>query len=186
MKRGINMVIIVGSRREGNSLKLANKIKESLDNERIHTTIIVPGNQKIHICTGCMDCDKDGKCDYTDDMENNIEEIKKDDFIMFITPTRWNLLSGDIKIFMDRLNPMYSRKELKGKKLIAVSIGSKDKSLYSSEASLTSLISFAESAEMKVILDKQFYNCLKDKDILNQEDEINKFIEEIKQKIKSC
>lgn len=180
------MVIIVGSRREGNSFKLANKVKESLDKERIHTSIIIPGNQKIHICTGCMDCDKDGKCDYIDDMEKNINNIKNDDFLMFITPTRWNLLSGDMKIFMDRLNPMYSRKELKGKKMIAVSIGSKDKSLYSTEASLTSLISFSESAGMEVILDKQFYNCLEDNDILNQEDEVNKFISQIKEKIKSC
>ena len=174
------MVIIVGSRREGNSLKLANKIKESLNNERIHTSIIIPGNQKIHICTGCMDCDKDGKCDFCDDMEKNIEKIKKDDYIMFITPTRWNLLSGDLKIFMDRLNPMYSRKELKGKKMIAVTIGSKDKSLYSTEASLTSLISFAESSKMDVVLDKQFYNCLKDDDILSQDDEVNQFISNIK------
>ena len=51
MKEGIIMVIIVGSRREGNSYYLANKIKEGLAKERIRTTIITPGNQKIHICT---------------------------------------------------------------------------------------------------------------------------------------
>lgn len=178
------MVIVVGSRRNGNCFKLANKIKNELDKERIHTSIIVPGNQKIHVCTGCMDCDKDGICDFTDDMKQNIEEIKNDNYIMFITPTRWNLISGDMKMFIDRLNPMYSRKELKDKKMIAVSIGSKDKSLYSTEAALTSLASFAEAAGMNLILDKQFHNCLKDDDILSQEDEINKFIYDIKNKIK--
>lgn len=177
------MVIIVGSRREGNSLKLANMVKEALDKERINTNIIIPGNQKIHICTGCMDCDKDGKCDYTDDMEANIEKIKNDDYIMMITPTRWNLISGDLKIFIDRLNPLYSRKELKDKKLIAVSIGSKDKSLYSTEAALTSLNSFAESAGMKVVLEKQFYNCLKDSDIINYQNEVDIFIQKIKDEL---
>lgn len=178
------MIIVVGSRRNGNCLKLANKIKKEFDKERIHTSIIVPGNQKIHICTGCMDCDKDGVCDFKDDMKQNIDEIKKDNYIMFITPTRWNLISGDLKIFIDRLNPMYSRRELKDKKMIAVSIGSKDKSLYSTEAALTSLASFAESAQMNLILDKQFHNCLNGDDILLQEDEVNKFIEEIKKNIK--
>lgn len=178
------MIIVVGSRRNGNCLKLAAKIKDELDKDRIYSSIIVPGNQKIHICTGCMDCDKDGVCDFTDDMKQNIDEIKKDNYIMFITPTRWNLISGDMKLFIDRLNPMYSRKELKDKKMIAVSIGSKDKSLYSTEAALTSLVSFAESAGMNLILDKQFYNCLKDNDILLQEEEINKFINDIKSKIK--
>lgn len=178
------MIIFVGSRRNGNSLKLANKVKEELDKDRIHCSIVVPGNQKIHVCTGCMDCDKDGECDFTDDMKQNIDNIKNDDVLMFITPTRWNLISGDLKIFIDRLNPMYSRKQLKGKKLIAVSIGSKDKNLYSTEAALSDLVSFAESAGMKVILEKQFANCLKDDDITNQENEVNKFINDIKTKLK--
>lgn len=180
------MLIVVGSRRNGNSLKLAEKIKCELDKERIHSSIVVPGNQKIHICTGCMDCDKDGKCDFTDDMRKNIDKIRKENVIMFISPTRWNLISGDLKLFMDRLNPLYSRQGLKGKKLIAITIGSKDKSLYSTEASLSSLISFAESAGMEVILDMQFYNCLNDTDIYNQEIEIDNFIQELKTKLKNC
>ncbi len=177
------MLIIVGSRRNGNCFHLANKIKEAFDKERIHTEIIVPGNQKIHICTGCMDCDKDGICGFQDDMKNNIEKIKEEEYIMFITPTRWNTLSGDLKIFIDRLNPLYSRKGLRNKKMIAVSIGAKDEDLYSSEAALNDLISFAESAQMNVILDKKFSNCLKENDILNQENELNTFIEELKKKI---
>ncbi len=177
------MLIIVGSRRDGNSLKLANKIKEAFDKERINTEIIVPGNQKIHICTGCMDCDKDGICGFTDDMKNNIEKVKNNNDLVFITPTRWNILSGDIKIFMDRLNPLFSRRGLKGKNMIAVSIGAKSDDLYSTEAALTSLISFAESSGMNVILDKKFNNCLGSDDILSHEDEINSFISELKNKI---
>lgn len=174
------MVIIVGSRRDGNCLKLAKRVKDELEKERVFTSIIVPGNQNIHICTGCMDCDSDGVCDFKDDMKQNIDVIKDDDVIMFITPTRWNLLSGDLKIMMDRLNPLYSRKGLKGKRMIAVSIGSKDRSLYSSEAALSSLVSFAEGAGMDVVLDKQFFNCLGESEILEQCDEVNKFVNEVK------
>ena len=178
------MIIIVGSRREGNSFLLAQKIKEEMDKERIHTEIITPGNQTIHVCTGCMDCDKDGICDFTDDMKENIEKLKKEDLIVFITPTRWNLLSGDLKIFMDRLNPMYARRQLSGKKMIAITIGAQEKGLFSSEAALTSLLSFAQSAKMDCILKKEFYGCLKDKDILEKEDETSKLIEDIKMHLK--
>ena len=177
------MLIIVGSRRNGNSLKLANKIKNALEKERIYSDIITPGNQKIHICTGCMDCDKNGICDFKDDMKENIDKIKKEQYLIFITPTRWNLISGDLKIFIDRLNPLYSRKELKDKKVILVSISSKNKGLYSTEASLSDLHSFAESAEMNCILDAQFYDCLNDTDILNQEEKIDNFIKELKTKL---
>ena len=177
------MLIIVGSRRDGNSLKLAKKIKSAFDNIRLHTEIIVPGNQKIHICTGCMDCDKDGICGFTDDMKSNIEKIKNEKDILFITPTRWNILSGDLKIFMDRLNPLFSTRGLKGKNMIAVSIGAKSDDLYSTEAALTSLISFAEASGMNVILDKKFNNCLNSDDILSQQTEIDNFINELKNKI---
>lgn len=177
------MIIVVGSRRNGNSLKLANLVSEELNKIRVHTEIIVPGNQKIHVCTGCMDCDKDGICDFTDDMKKNIDLIKKDDYLMLITPVRWNILSGDLKIFIDRLNPMYSRNELMGKKVILVSIGCKENSLYSTEAALTSLNSFVESAKMEVILEKKFYNCLNADDILDQQYEINDLLNKIKDKL---
>lgn len=177
------MLIIVGSRREGNSYNLANKIKEELEKERINCEIITPGNQRIHLCTGCMDCDKNGVCDFTDDMKSNIEKIKKDNHIMIITPVRWNLLSGDLKIFIDRLNPLYSREELKGKKLIIVAIGSKGKEKYSTEAAVNCLSSFAESAKMDIIYDKEFNDCLNSQDILQKENEIATFIENIKTKL---
>lgn len=174
------MLIIVGSRREGNSYNLANMIKRELESVRIPVTIITPGNQKIHLCTGCMDCDKSGVCDFTDDMKNNIDKIKQENIITFINPTRWNLVSGDIKIFMDRLNPLYSTKGLKGKKAIVVSIGAKAKDLYSTEASTMSLRNFIEASEMEFVLSKDFNECKGAEDILMHGSEIDSFIKELK------
>lgn len=179
----IIMLIIVGSRREGNSYHLAKKIKEAFDKDRINTEIITPGNQKIHICTGCMDCDKNGVCDFKDDMYNNILKVLENEHLLFISPVRWNGISGDLKIFIDRLNPLYSRKKLKGKKMIAVAIGSKGKEDFSTNSAIDELTSFAEAAEMDVILDKEFNDCLDFTDILKQEAEIDKLISAIKEKI---
>ena len=53
----MHTLIVVGSRRNGNSLKLAKILKIELSKNRIISNIIVPGNQKIYLCTGCMDCD---------------------------------------------------------------------------------------------------------------------------------
>lgn len=174
------MLIIVGSRREGNSLNLANMIKKELEKERLMCDIVVPGNQRIHLCTGCMDCDKNGVCDFTDDMKKNIELIRKEEVICFITPTRWNLLSGDLKIMIDRLNPMYRNKELKGKKMIAIAIGCKGREVYSTESAITSLISFAENANMDVVLTKEFNHCLNSDDIKSKSYEVDKLISEMK------
>lgn len=179
----MSTVIIVGSRREGNSYNFAKKLKEEIKNERIDAPIITPGNQKIYVCTGCMDCDKNGVCDFTDDMKDNIEKIRNVDTLIIITPTRWNLLSGDLKIFMDRLNPMYSKRELKGKNLIAISIGAKGKEVYSTSGAITTLGLFAESSGMNLIYKHEFNDCLDTEDILNSND-LDKVISDIKNLIK--
>lgn len=178
-------LIIVGSRRNGNSLKLAKKIKKELKKERIISNIIVPGNQKIYVCTGCMDCDINGVCDFYDDMISNIEKVNNADTLIFITPTRWNLLSGDIKIFMDRLNPLYVPKKLKNKKAIIVAIGGTSSENFSTNGAISSIDSFCESAKMKPVLKYGINNCLEADDIETKGDEVNKLINDIKNKLKS-
>lgn len=178
------VTIIIGSRRDGNSSKLAKIMKEKFQKERIISNIITPGNQKIYLCTGCMDCDENGKCDFKDDMEDNINKILESETLIFITPARWNLLSGDLKIFMDRLNPLYTPKKLKDKKMVSIVIGGKKKDEYSTESAMTSLNSFADSAEMKVVFQYQFSECLLANDILEKQEEIDKMINSLIEKIK--
>lgn len=178
------ITIIVGSRRDGNCAKLAQMIKNKLKKERIVSDIITPGNQKIYLCTGCMDCDVNGQCDFKDDMEENINKVLESETLVFITPTRWNLLSGDLKIFMDRLNPLYAPKKLKDKKFVSIVIGGKKKEEYSSEAAITSLNSFADSAEMKKVFQYQFNECLLADDILEKEEEVNNMMETLTKKVK--
>lgn len=165
-------LIVVGSRRNGNSLKLAKDLKAELSKSRIISTIIVPGNQKIYLCTGCMDCDTNGICDFNDDMNKNINLINKNDAVIFISPTRWNTISGDLKIFMDRLNPLYTTKGLKNKKAIIIAIGGKQKEDFSTNGTIHAIDSFCESAEMEVIYKNQFNSCLFANDILKYKDKI--------------
>ena len=178
------VLIIIGSRREGNCAILEKKIMQALKKERISVDSITPGNQKIYLCTGCMDCDENGVCDFKDDMVENVEKVVSSEYLIFITPTRWNLLSGDLKIFMDRLNPLYASRKLEGKKLIALVVGAKKKEEYSTDGALTSLGSFADSSGMKMIYHKEFNECLTYNDILEHEEELTRMLEEIKKVIK--
>ena len=112
-------------------------------------------------------------------MEENIKRVRESEVLIFITPTRWNTLSGDLKIFMDRLNPLYSTKELKGKKIIAIAVGSKKHDEYSTDGALTSIGSFIEGAEAKLIYKNEFDRCLDFTDILNQEEKVYKVAQDI-------
>ncbi len=173
------VLIVVGSRRKGNSYNLANILNNSFANSRISSDIITPGNQKIYLCTGCMDCDKNGVCDFKDDMEENINLVNNAEVIIFITPTRWNTLSGDLKIFMDRLNPLYSTKGLKDKKIISLVIGSKKRDEYSLDGAMTSITSFIEGCDAKLIYKAYFDECLDFEDILKQGEHVDKVVKDI-------
>jgi len=172
-------LVICGSRRDGNSIKLANYIKEKNKEKRIVTDIIVPGNQKIYLCTGCMDCDQSGVCDFNDDMYSNIKKVNNADCLIFITPTRWNLLSGDIKIFMDRLNPLYVPKKLKDKKAILIAIGGSSVEDFSTNGAINSLDSFCERSEMRVLDKFMINNCLLADDIDKQSPEMENIVTRI-------
>lgn len=173
------VLLIIGSRREGNSFHFAKELKKGLEGQRISCDEIIPGNQKIYLCTGCMDCDKNGVCDFNDDMVENIKKIKEAEYLVFITPTRWNLLSGDLKIFIDRLNPLYANRGLASKKMMSIIIGSKPNNMYSLEGAKTSLGSFSESSGMKNVYSKTFDKCLDFTDILNDQETLQKTINEI-------
>lgn len=175
----MHTLIVVGSRRNGNSLKLAKILKNELGKKRVISNIIVPGNQKIYLCTGCMDCDTNGVCDFNDDMKQNINLINDADLVIFISPTRWNTLSGDLKIFMDRLNPLYTKDGLKDKKAVIIAIGSKSKAEFSTNGAINSIDSFCESAKINVLGKYQFNDCLFANDINKQNDNIKTMTKKI-------
>ena len=85
---------------------------------------------------------------------------------------------------MDRLNPLYTPKKLEGKKLVSIVIGGKKKEEYSTEAAMTALNSFGDSAGMKLVFQYQFNECLLADDILDKNEEIDKMIETLIKKIK--
>ena len=60
----------------------------------------------------------------------------------------------------------------------------KKKEEYSTEAALTSLNSFADSAGMKIIYQYQFNECLLADDISDKSEEIDEMIAELTKKIK--
>lgn len=61
----------------------------------------------LKFCTGCLSCIKTGECAIKDDMLKVIDDISSSDVIYFVTPVYYYSLSGQLKTFLDRLNPLY-------------------------------------------------------------------------------
>lgn len=175
-------LIVIGSKRNGNSLKIGKKINEILINKKIKTNIIIPGNQNINYCTGCLKCDETNECIFNDDMNKNLQLFIESDYICFITPSRFSLLSGDLKVFIDRLNPLCGYCDFSKKKFIAISVGQTSKEDKFVDSALNSLIEFSNNCEMQNIFSHKFYNCYGENDI--EDIELEKMCEELKDIIK--
>jgi multimeric flavodoxin WrbA len=168
------VLILVGSARNGNSLFLANQIV------RNYPADIIPIAQKrITPCNGCLACDDTKKCIFFDDMEVLIKQVVDADVIVMISPTRCGLLSGDIKLFIDRLNPIATTEELAGKNLIVVAIGQSDYNDSSIIHAIKSMEFFSESSGMNLLGSIPIYECLAENDLGNKIDVVNKTISEI-------
>lgn len=176
-------LIIVGSARKGNSLFLANTIA-ALD-KKGDSEIVRLSNYRINYCTGCLECDETHKCIINDDMDILLAKVIEADVIIMISPTRYSLLSGDCKVFIDRLNPTAVSGDIEGKKFIAITVGQSEMEPLkcSIDIALQSFVDFAENANLEIIGKYAIYSCY-DADSAEKQAGILTLCEEIVSKLR--
>lgn len=68
-------------------------------------------NIKMGFCIGCLSCQKTHKCVLKDDITKEmLEKICNSDVVVFVTPVYYYAISGQLKTFIDRMNPIYNMK----------------------------------------------------------------------------
>jgi len=149
----VNKIICIsGSSRRGNTERLIRtavaELKESgADVVEVYLSEFTPTP-----CDGCLRCDEDGVCHYDDGMNELNEHLASADGVLFGTPERWALLSGNLKTFMDRTNPLAGPERLQGKKAAIIAVGqcegAEAKSIHKACESVSK---YCESAGMTVI-----------------------------------
>jgi len=150
-------IIIVGSVRKGNSLYIAEQIALAKGKD---CKVVQLSNYQINLCNGCLACDETQKCVFDDGMTTILSDVRNAETIIVVTPSRYALLSGDAKVFIDRLNPTAASEELVGKKFVGIAVGQTDKDDKSIANALKSLEIFAESAGLESLGVFPVYECL--------------------------
>ena len=102
-----NVVVISSSLRNGsNSEVLANEfIRGASIKHNVEYISLKDINFKF--CLGCLMCQKTGKCVINDDVGQYLDKISNADILVFATPIYYYSMSGQLKTFLDRLNPLY-------------------------------------------------------------------------------
>ena len=64
-------------------------------------------DKNIRFCKGCLACQTTFRCAIEDDMAEILPKVQAADVICFATPIYYYEMSGQLKTFLDRCNPLY-------------------------------------------------------------------------------
>lgn len=148
-------ILIVSSspRKGGNSDILAAKFAEGAAAAGNETKIISVGDLGLKFCTGCLYCHSHDKCVLNDGMNALYPEFENADVLVFATPVYYYSVSGQLKTFLDRLNPLYPRKnKFKEVYLLATAAENDEAAMNGSVSDIEGWISCFDGAELKGVV----------------------------------
>lgn len=104
-------VLIISSspRKDGNSEQLCRQFYQGAVEAGHSCELVALRDKKINYCLGCYACTKLGHCFQKDDMNELAAKMQEADVIVFATPVYFYSMSGQLKVFIDRLVQNYTK-----------------------------------------------------------------------------
>lgn len=110
-------------------------------------------DMQLKFCTGCMSCQNRLCCVIEDCMNALYDDIQSSDVLVFATPIYYYEMSGQLKTFLDRMNPLYYRKnKFKEVYLLASSADSDEKSMDGAVKGIEGWIECFDGVALKGVL----------------------------------
>src|SRR3989338_6873289 len=120
----MKILAINSSPRKGNTDFMLNIILSSARENGAETELIELRKKEIRYCGGGDNCcPVNLKCHIKDDMLEIYTKLEQADIIILASPCYFFNVSARMKNFIDRCNPYYYNKKLKGKKFFLLSVG---------------------------------------------------------------
>ncbi|MDA3958622.1 flavodoxin family protein [Oceanispirochaeta sp.] len=152
----MNILGISGSPHiNGNTAYSVQYALDQLTDSKIVTKYISLANKTINPCQGCFSCAKNSRCELSDDMDEIYEIIRWCDAIVIGSPVYMGMVSGHVKVFMDRCVAFRSNRdksyELSGKMGCGIACGGFRNG--GQETTLQNIHTFLLQQNIKVISD---------------------------------
>lgn len=102
------LIVSTSPRRGGNSDRLAQAFARGAEcaGHRVKTVHLY--DKTIGFCTGCLACQKTGRCVIHDDADVIAQRMRGAEVIVFATPIYYYEMCGQMKTMLDRANPLYA------------------------------------------------------------------------------
>lgn len=102
------VVISTSIRANSNSEDLAKSFADGATFAGNKVDFITLKDKQISFCKGCLACQQTGKCVIKDDVTKIMNKVIDSDIVVWATPIYYYEMSGQMKVLIDRLNPMFS------------------------------------------------------------------------------
>ena len=107
---GKNVLVISTSLRDrSNSEMLADAFLAGTKAAGNRVEKVTLREKALSFCKGCLTCQETQKCVIQDDTAQIVEKMAQADVIVFATPIYYYEMCGQLKTFLDRMNPLYPR-----------------------------------------------------------------------------
>jgi len=104
------VLIIAGSpRKNGNSDLLAQQFASGAQDSGHQVEVVYLRDLKINYCQGCLVCLNKGECFQQDDANALLGKMLEADVVCFSCPVYYYSVTGQMKTFIDRMNPLYGK-----------------------------------------------------------------------------
>jgi multimeric flavodoxin WrbA len=116
----MKVIGVGGSPRKGNTEWMLTTLLDELKQRGADTEMVLLRKIDLKMCRGCLACEKGGKarkgeCAIKDDMAALYPKLIAADAVVLATPVYMEMLSGLLKVFLDRTCAIWPR--LKGKRI---------------------------------------------------------------------
>lgn len=109
----MSKIVIISStlRKKGNSLLMAKAFEQGATESGHDVHFVDMAQLNLKFCLGCLACQSNANhsCVIKDDMNGLYDSIQQADILVFATPVYYYEISGQLKTFLDRLNPLFAR-----------------------------------------------------------------------------
>ncbi|MCI2000699.1 MAG: flavodoxin family protein [Clostridia bacterium] len=101
------LVVSTSLRSKSNSEALADAFIKGARESGNSVEKITLKDKRIAFCTGCLACQELQKCVIADDAVEIVRKMHDAETIIFATPIYYYEMSGQMKVLLDRSNPLY-------------------------------------------------------------------------------
>lgn len=121
----MKIIGVCGSPRKGNTEWMLGRLLDEAKQRGAETEILLLRKMALKMCRGCLTCEKGGQerkgeCVIKDDMAELYPRLIAADAIVLATPGYMEMLSGLLKVFLDRTCAIWPR--LEGKRIAGLAV----------------------------------------------------------------